>query len=247
MNAKLSDIFIAYGAFKRKRVKNNFVLMKEVLDQWILAKQKLKEKNKKESLLFRPFNLVKIGETTHSGILGELLRPNGNHAQGDLFLMSFLNMLGVPDPEQGKWVVTVEKWHIDILLRRIEPASVIIIENKSNYATDQKNQLYRYWYEMIHKNYPHLDYSKAETESAFKLVYLPPDSSKKPNTESLTRPQQWDTFSDLSRYPKIPLAVTETCSFCPDIVEWLTSMASSLDETNVRLKIFLEFYTEIWR
>ena len=245
--AGLSEVFSSYASLKRKRAQCASLVITDVLDQWLSTKRKLAETNRDFSLLFKPFNLFPIGETSHSRVLGELLNPQGGHGQGNLFLVSFLNMLGVPEPNRGKWAVTVERWHVDILLRRREPASVIIIENKSNHAADQSNQLYRYWHQQIHKRYPALDYSNPETKASFKVVYLPPDSSKKPAVDSLIRPRQWDEVDDLRNYPRLPLDVVDTICFCPGLTEWLARVSSSLPVTNVRLKVFLEFYAEIWR
>jgi hypothetical protein len=241
------EVFASFAALKRERAKHAGMLANDVLDKWHEAKCKLAVTNRAFSLLFRPFDLIPIGETIHSRIIGELLDPHGSHGQGDLFLLSFLTLLGVPEPARGKWVVTVERWHVDVLLSRKEPASVIIIENKSNNAADQSNQLYRYWHQQIFKRYPDLDYSLPETRASFKVVYLPPDTSKKPDAESLLRPCQWDETKELRSYPRIPFEVVDTVSFRADIASWLTKVSSRLDGRNARLRLFLEFYAEIWR
>lgn len=63
-----------------------------------------------------------------------------------------MDLLGIERfSDNENWTVTAEKGRVDILLKRTHPHSVIIIENKSNYANDQENQLYRYWHQEIYK------------------------------------------------------------------------------------------------
>lgn len=243
----LCGIFSAYSALRRSKCQQQACFVSGLSNRWLSVKNNLNAENKKFSQYFHPFDHIPIVETTHSRVLGELLNPCGNHGQGSLFLTSFLELLEIPNPTKGQWRVAVERGHVDILLCRNDPASVIIIENKSNDAVDQGNQLYRYWHQQIHKRYPTLNYSKPETNASFKVIYLPPNSSKKPDENSLTRPPQWENTSDLRMYPRMPLAVVDTLCFSPHVAEWIIRMSTKLDDGNVRLRTFLQFYAEIWR
>ena len=83
-------------------------------------------------------------------MLGELLRPNGSHAQGNLFLSGFLNLLLSKKPNwtfappDHRWIVTLENDFIDIALTHPNPRTHIIIENKWS-APDREMQLVEYW------------------------------------------------------------------------------------------------------
>ncbi len=219
-------------------------LIDEILSQWMTAESILNEKNKADSELFSPLQFIHIDEKTHSALVGELLKPRGSHGQGRLFLDSFLALVDVHEPTAGdEWAVTVEKMgRIDILLCRSNPSSVVIIENKSNRANDQLNQLYRYWYYRIHL--PHLpmdlDYDSEDTKRRFKIVYLTPDSYKKPVDHSLDRPQ------DLP--PELPKRIPIEPFILPfqDLIQtWRDDPA--VKTTNERLKVFLDFYSDCWQ
>ena len=206
-----------------------------VISEWADLLSKQRDANRAYSHLFNPLRRITIKEIDHSAILGDLLNKNGSHGQGTLFLSKFLHCLEVPGPDDGPWTVTVEKGRIDILLKREEPESVIIVENKANSAADQKHQLWRYWYQEI---YPRKTNSRNEI-GAYQVIYLPPN--------------QFDRFSDQSLEPpknlgEITMDVTpKILSFASFVVPWLEDAASGIDEGNHRLRTFLEFYIEIWR
>src|SRR5207244_839864 len=130
---------------------------------------------------FNPLTRLKIDETMHSQILGDLLDPDGTHGQGDVFLVPFLEELGIPESDVGLWHVTVETGRVDILIWRNHPEkSAIIIENKSNDAGDQPNQIYRYWHREMYLWDPGFWTSTDETKISerkrrFHVVYLPTD------------------------------------------------------------------------
>jgi hypothetical protein len=90
-----------------------------------------------------------IVEKQHSNILGTLLNPNGSHGYGTTFLALFFETV-LEDTafftDSDKWNITIEKGgHYDVRIRNQNNRKIIIIENKSNWAQDQQNQLYRYW------------------------------------------------------------------------------------------------------
>lgn len=209
---------------------------------WLPKKRADIEKNHFECHHYSPLRSISIKETDHSRILGELLDPQGSHGQGNLFLHEFLKLLKVNAPAEGVWQVSIEKGRIDILLRRENPASVIIIENKANSAVDQQHQLYRYWLQEIHGYYPNLDYDCPDTRSKFKMVYAPPLAFQKPTPTSLSRPP--GLLGAPANHPIVPLPLTY-CSFTMDFAPWLEELAKNIEVD--RLKIFLKLYAEIWR
>jgi hypothetical protein len=207
----------------------------KVTDNW-------NELNKINGLSFNALKLFNITETVHSSLIAMLLNPNGEHGQKKLFLIPFLQMLGIEKPEVGNWIVTAEKGRIDILIKRMEPHSVIVIENKSNYAIDQENQLYRYWYQEIYYPNRHrpMNYT-VEKSSNYQIVYLTPDDWKLPAENTLTRPNGYNT--DLPN--KIPIT-PKIIRFRHEIIEWLTNAYNCLPDLNYRLKEYVKQYLELW-
>jgi hypothetical protein len=157
-----------------------------------------------------------------------------------------LESIGVPVPADGEWRISFEKEKVDICLWRQSPASVVVIENKSNWAIDQQNQLYRYWYEKIHKPHPELDYSTPEVRQAFQVIYLPPTVGKYPARHSLECPE---SLSDLG----LPRTLGEAgvsvkvLTFRDHIAPWLEHCEQLIPKSNTRLKAHLQFYKEFWR
>lgn len=84
----------------------------------------------------------RISEPIHSRILHFFLSDNPMHGQGKLFLSAFLEYIGFEkDKGNEEWIITAEEGRVDVLLRRLNPLGAVIIENKSNWAGDQPNQL----------------------------------------------------------------------------------------------------------
>jgi len=104
---------------------------------------------------FNVFKIVKIAEdeVKHSAFLAELLNPKGSHGQGAKFLKLFVDQLNVSDFNCETAIVEAEKYigpvtettggQIDIFIDD-KMSNCIIIENKI-YASDQENQLIRYY------------------------------------------------------------------------------------------------------
>ena len=150
--------------------------IKELLSQLLPlhhAEQERLKKEKKEGKSFNVFsalNMCSDEVRLHSRLLATLLNPKANHGLGNEFLKLFLIALGLPEDyityckEQiverpiGE-VTETNGGRIDIILEDREHA--VIIENKI-YASDQPNQLLRYY------NYG----VKTFGENNFKLVYL---------------------------------------------------------------------------
>jgi hypothetical protein len=105
---------------------------------------------------FNLIKLLKMGTSevhTHTPIIADLLNPKGSHGQGKIFLREFINFFDINFNLNDVIIVEREfrdnKDQIDILIENSE--KIIIIENKI-YASDQKDQLYRYYTYCIGKN-----------------------------------------------------------------------------------------------
>ena len=235
----------SYSEHKANRLEDLIRRNKKVISSWKVLKDEQKKLNRSEGHLFNPLFLMGIGETKHSELLGYLLKPWEGHGYGDEFLMSFLHMLEVAEPELGNWEISVERGRIDLLLKRDNPRSVVIIENKSNDADDQQHQLYRYWHKAIHE--PHQialeDYSKEEVRESFKIIYLPSGEHKTPEDQSLRCPREWkQAHPDLPE--RLPLDY-ELKTFNQDVAGWLDDLMPLVEPTNIRLRTYLMFYQEL--
>ena len=229
-------------------IKNELVQLKLVIDNIENLFQKVKEKNKLTSSDFNILKLFRINEPKHSFLLHNFLYPYGNHGQGHLFLNIFLDLLGIERKANNElWTVTAEKGRIDLLIKRRNPHSVILIENKSNYAKDQDNQLYRYWHQEIYlpikRKHGFYDMKNEPKSKYYQLLYLTPHSSKKPSENSLTKPLNWDWDLDLPE--KLPMKITYV-SFSKFIIEWLETSLKSIHKDNHRLKEYVKQYIEYW-
>ena len=149
------------------------------------AEQERLKKEEEEGKCFNVFsalNMCSDEVRLHSRLLATLLNPEANHGLGNEFLKLFLIALGLPEDyithckEQivertiGE-VTEATGGRIDIILE--DRGHAVIIENKI-YASDQPNQLLRYY------NYG----LKTFGENNFKLVYLTLNGSE-PSSDSL--------------------------------------------------------------
>jgi len=228
-------------ALRRQLLESSRQLIQNLSDLWLDVRRKDIARNVLENHHFNPLRRISIKETDHSRILGDLLDPQGSHGQGMLFLDSFLKMLGI-EPLGGQWTVTVPSEQVDILLRRRNPASVVIVENKVHNAQDQDGQLYRYWFHQIHSHHPELCYEDRETARHFRVVYLPPGGFASPVERSVTRPQGPD-YQSCPR-ERLPSQILDCRSFRTDVTGWLKTFDQH--ELSPRLKTFLNLYAEIW-
>jgi len=221
----LNDSFITKIKEKKLTAFSDFA--SQIILDFKNIKQKDKLENKKTSYKFNALRFFSIGETMHSFLLANLLNPKSEHGQNNLFLDLLLDKLQIEKNAKSEWTVTAEKQRIDILLKRKNPHSVVIIENKSNYAKDQENQLYRYWYYQIHLNNPNIDYNDKNTVSKnYQIIYLTPADWKIPTDNSLKRPKFLDF--DKSLPDKIPIEPKIIC-FNPDIVNLLEDGINKLN------------------
>ncbi len=211
------------------------------------VKERVKKKRREKSCDFNLFDVFSPKETMHSKILAHLLDPNGTHGQGDLFLRGFLEMKKIDiDPKEGNWEVSCESERIDICLERKNPESIVIIENKSHGACDQKNQLYRYWHRKMYLDRSHKIHGDEEAlikfykenEKRYKIVYLTWDGSKEPSENTLKRPPQIKGNAP----KKLPLAPTPL-SFS-DLANCIRGLINEIPEENHRLKEYLQQYMD---
>ncbi len=214
-------------------------LFTNIIDTFIPISDFEKEQIKKKSIYFNVFDFFKINEPLHSKLLGTLLNPYSNHGQGRLFLNEFLKIIGIEYFDEDVWQVTAEIGRIDILIKCLNRPSVIIIENKSNGAIDQNNQIYRYWYQEIL-----LPYGKEalNIKRNFRIIYLAPTDSKSFEAHTLEKPKEYsDNLDDRINSEKI-LKLT----FKNEIVSWLNNCYEQLPESNFRIKEYVKQYRELW-
>lgn len=203
-------------------------------------------RNKDTSCDFNMLSLFHIGETQHSFLLAHFLNPNAEHGQKHLFLNVFLDLLKIERfSDNENWIVTAEKGRIDVLLKRVQPHSVVVIENKSNYADDQNHQLYRYWYQEVYTTISerHLpkEYILNPPEHYYQLLYLSPEHWKIPTTNTLTKPVEWD--NELPN--EVPLK-TKHLLFSDFVCQWLKMSLELLPKDNHRIREYVKQYIEYW-
>lgn len=212
---------------------------------WLENIKTNRELNKINGLNFNIFTIFenefgfRISETMHSKLLKMLLNPHEIHGQGNKFLIEFLKILNVSNPEQGIWQVTAEKGRVDILLKRSYPESVIVIENKSNWANDQQNQLYRYWHNNIYLKTKRIDeeFYKLNNDR-YQIIYLVPNENKTYDVNiTLSKPNYY--HSDLPM--KLPMEI-KYIDFSIQIQEWLEICKKILSEENTRVKEYINQY-----
>ena len=184
-------------------------------------------------------NFSGISEPIHSRILQFFLSANPMHGQGNKFIHLFLKRIGVKFDEGDEWYSTAEIGRVDVMLKRFHPRSVVIIENKSNWAVDQPNQLYRYWYENIHHCFDDCFPDFYETHPEYKAVYLVPKKDKIPSDDSLQKPSDYPTdLPDI--LPMKPLVL----SFDEEVATWLDDCVASLPKENTPLINLILQYKE---
>ena len=180
-----------------------------------------------------------LTEPIHSRILHFFLSSDSMHGQGYLFLALFLKRIGIDIQECDEWVTTAEIGRVDVMLKRFHPRSVIIIENKSNWAGDQQNQLYRYWFENIHRSEEdcHSDFYDSHPE--YKIVYLVPNKDKQLSDNSMERPIDYP-----ENLPPILPIKPYIFSFEEEISDWLNECIESLPKENTPLINLIYQYKE---
>jgi hypothetical protein len=122
------------------------------------------------STAFNVFDYIRPDENTLSDIIADLLKPNGNHGQGNIFLTEFLNKTEIPNKEKlssispfiyresSTSLIKRTQRRIDILIDWKEFG--VVIENKP-WATDQEEQISDY-----------RDYMIRRYDEEFLIIYL---------------------------------------------------------------------------
>lgn len=245
----LATVLNDYMAFRDASLRDSAGIFKSVLTDWAMVSGEIDAKNREHGTCFNPLTRIKIGETSHSRLLGDLLNPLGSHGQGGLFLDVFLRKIGYPVPETDAWNVTVETGRVDILIWRNAPEkSAIIIENKSNNAGDQLNQIYRYWHREMYLWDRDLwdsddEEKKYRRTKNFRIVYLPTDRGRSSADHSLQRPADWGEKDN--PHPMVPLEC-KTLSLQELAAAWLNQALPLVPFTNSRLRDFIAHYYELW-
>ena len=181
-------------------------------------------------------------EQHHSKIIGSLINPKEKHGYGNKFLKLFFEIV-VKDKDfhydkNDLWIVSIEKNRFDIRIRNQINSKIIIIENKSNDAVDQPGQLYRYWYNGIYK----LQYKYTSLNSYGKILYLSPGNWKKPDPQTLLRPEKYpDNLLDC-----IPENIVKVVYFPVEIVSWLNVCLNEVDKYS-DMFYYLKQYIDNWR
>lgn len=220
--------------------------LSKAIDDFVSIMEQVKEerqKNIQSGKFVNVFSLWNefsgIKEPIHSRILQFFLSPNPMHGQGYKFIYLFLKRIGVSFKEGDEWVSTAEIGRVDVMLKRFHPRSVVIIENKSNWAGDQPNQLYRYWYENIHQNEEDCDPLFYSNHPEYKAVYLVPNKDKTISEDSLKRPSDYPSHLP-NELPMTPII----WSFGKEITEWLDDCISILPKENTPLINLISQYKE---
>jgi len=195
---------------------------------WQPLRYELEKRNRTQARDFNIFNILGVAHdevNTHSAFLADLLNPSGRHAQGYLFIESFLLMcaekyencpLPNGDVTDGNWFVEKEKitmfGNLDLVIFSRSLRYLLVIENKV-YAPEQPRQLKRY-----------ADWMKTQRHlfTDLMLIYLTPSGMK-------------SSTHDGNRYFRL--------SYAEDIVTWLADSLPNIEAPGV--KEIVQQYLEI--
>jgi hypothetical protein len=189
------------------------------------------------------FDQIFPSETKHSIILSNLLNPRGNHRYGNSFLNLFFHVFPITPIEISPddiWEVTAEKERYDVRIRNINNTKIIIIENKSNWADDKDNQIYRYWYNGIYNM--QINLKKLGIPVYSKILYLSPSDYKQPSDQSISRPIEYDK----NLPEKIPSDIMNVVYFNDHVVKWL-NLCIDIVEYKSEMYYYLLQYRDFWR
>ena len=180
-----------------------------------------------------------LTEPIHSRILHFFLSDNPMHGQRYLFLKLFLKRIGIDIRDSDEWISTAEKGRVDVMLKRFFPRSVVIIENKSNWAGDQPNQLYRYWYQNIHQSEEDCNPEYYKINPEYKIVYLVPNKDKIISDNSMERPADYP-----NNLPDVLPITPDVFSFKEEVSDWLMECISALPKENTPLINLITQYND---
>lgn len=230
--------------------------MENTLDKILIEYDKISaeyDKKKIEGEEFNVFHLINdiygIGETKHSRFLAFILNPNSAHGQKDIFLKLFLKKLGINFGEENReWQITAEKDNVDILIQSNYPTKIsVVIENKSNDAPDQKNQLYRYWHNHIYKFYDDGGFHFEDTKNC-RVIYLTKGNWKVYSDNSIEKPTKKDDY--FIKYKdclleKLDKDFIANWTFLDHIRKWLEECIK-VENLSYRIRCFIEDYIKFW-
>lgn len=148
---------------------NSIVHLLDSICQTAATYKKIEATKGEKYNIFRVIDITSNETSVHSAFLADLLNPNGLHQMGDVFLKLFVNRFfndadfktENAKVEREKYIGSVTRntgGRLDIIITD-STGKAIIIENKI-YASDQENQLIRYY------NYAQ------NLHSRYKLFYL---------------------------------------------------------------------------
>jgi hypothetical protein len=189
------------------------------------------------------FEQLQPSERQHSLILGTLLNPNEKHGFGDKFLKEFFDIVISDDNfnyNNEKWTITIEKNRFDICIKNKNNTKIAIIENKSNWADDKDNQLYRYWLKGIY--YPQYRLDKHNIPNFAKIIYLSPSFEKQCTEQSITRPG----ISDNDLPIMVPKKIIKTVYFGEEIIKWLEN-CMTIAKVKEDIFFYIKQYRDYWR
>ncbi len=245
-----ASIVNSMAAFYTEQKNKRQQALAELIPAIVRNSAESREQNRLQSRDLNVFRFFNPGETTHSRLLAYFLDPRESHGQGDLFLVKFLELLEISQPESTKsspWIVTAELGRVDVLIKRKYPHTVVVIENKSNFAPDQPNQLYRYWHREIYLKQLERNASQEETSNPpvnqYRVVYLSPASWKQADEQSVRRPKVgYDGQPEA-----VPEGIIEHRLFNKFIISWLQGSLKLIPADNYRLREFTEQYVQYWQ
>lgn len=187
-----------------------------------------------------------IGETLHSRLLHFLLSDDELHGQSNKFMIKFLERAGIDNPATGKWHITAEEGRVDVMLRRENPRSIVVVENKSNWAGDQPNQLYRYWYQNIHHCPEDFNSGYYSNNNQYRIIYLAPNRNKAYSDQTCSRPGRefFGSDEDFDMAPEYLPLTPEVWAFNDELQRWLDECMELLDTTNQPVREYIRQYKE---
>lgn len=212
-------------------IQQSLTLLRELYkkDQEWLAEQKKSEIYNANR--FNPFRFLRKDELGLSGILAFFLNPKETHGQGDIFLNSFLKKLNLhrflsyDDIEVDVEKSTGKKRRHDIFIQgklKGKLQWVFSIENKLNWASEQKDQLQDYLSDL--KGY--------DVGNNYFLMFLPVESYE----PTSIRPKEWQEETKRGN------AIVWDANL---IVEWLDDVIILAPEIQSFTKFFIQYLKEI--
>lgn len=187
---------------------NSIVHLLDSICQIAATYKKIEATKGEKYNIFRVIDMTSNETSVHSAFLADLLNPNGLHQMGDVFLKLFINRFfndadfktENAKVEREKYIGSVTRntgGRLDIIITD-STGKAIIIENKI-YASDQENQLIRYY------NYAQ------NLHSRYKLFYLSLDGIVH-NEEKTLKDSDIHLYKDKDFY---------SISYESDILGWL--------------------------